>query len=279
MLKRLSALTAAVTLSAGFLMTPAMAEDCRDNTALATGAGAVGGGVIGAGVSHVTDGRGRCSSVRHGNTIARDGCNDRRSNFIITIMHQYGSVHDGRTQTWRNPNTGANGESRRPHTIGQLLDGDNWNAQSGQRREHNTSDRCREYAKRSRIVTPLENHTACRPKTSGHAWFADTDISRLHRWRWRSVRPAKRDPIPRPACLRMTGWMYQCQKWRFRSFARSVVNVRVAGNPDIRFRPGMVSYDPMQTLAARGTPAASQQTERPPSISGRLCAVESKSRF
>ena len=34
MLKRLSTLVAAVTLSAGFLMTPARADDCRDNTTL-----------------------------------------------------------------------------------------------------------------------------------------------------------------------------------------------------------------------------------------------------
>jgi surface antigen len=177
MLKRLSALTAAVTLSAGFLMTPAMAEDCRDNTALATGAGAVGGGVIGAGVSHGNTGAvigGALIGALIGNTIARDGCNDRRSDSYYYNHAQYGSVHDGRTQTWRNPNTGANGEIRVVRTYNQngYWDGDNWNAQSGQRRANTKYVRtsCREYTETVEDHgRRSEDHTACRAQ-DGSGW-------------------------------------------------------------------------------------------------------------
>src|SRR6266550_1333298 len=105
MVKTLSALAAAVTLSAGFLITPAMASECRDNTVLATGAGA-----IGAGVSHGNAGAvigGALIGALIGNTVARDGCNDRQSDSYYYNHAQYGSMQDGRTQTWRNPNTGA----------------------------------------------------------------------------------------------------------------------------------------------------------------------------
>ena len=138
MLKRLSALTAAVALSAGFLMTPAMADEC--NTALATGAGAVGGGAIGAGVSHGNAGAaigGALIGALIGNTIARDGCNDRRSDSYYYNHAQYGSLQNGRTQTWRNPNTGANGEIRvvRTYNKNGYWDGNKWHEHSGRRHE------------------------------------------------------------------------------------------------------------------------------------------------
>ena len=177
MVKTLSALAAALTLSAGFLITPAMASECRDNTVLATGAGAIGGGAIGAGVSHGNAGAvigGALIGALIGNTVARDGCNDRQSDSYYYNHAQYGSMQDGRTQTWRNPNTGANGEIRVVRTYNQngYWDGDNWNAQSGQRRPHMkyVQTRCREYTEMiddhgRRFV----EHTACRAR-DGSGW-------------------------------------------------------------------------------------------------------------
>jgi surface antigen len=177
MLKTLSAVAAAVVLSAGFLATPAMADECRDNAALATGAGAVGGGVLGAGVSHGNTGAvigGALIGALIGNTLARDGCSDRRSDSYYYNHAQYGSMRDGRTQNWRNPNTGANGSFRVVRTYNQsgYWDGDNWNALSGQRRPNMKYVRvsCREYTEM------FENHgrhsvehTACRSR-DGSGW-------------------------------------------------------------------------------------------------------------
>jgi surface antigen len=177
MLKTISALCAVAALSAGVLATPAMADGCGDNTALATGAGAIGGGAIGAGVSHGSAGGvigGAIIGALIGNTIARDNCNDRQSDAYYYNNAQYGSVHDGRNKKWRNPNTGASGEIRITRTYNQrgYWDGDNWNESRGPRRNNvrYVQTSCREYTEivndhGRRTVT----HTACRTE-DGNGW-------------------------------------------------------------------------------------------------------------
>lgn len=178
MLKFISALCAVAGLYTGLLATPAMADGCGDNTALATGAGAIGGGALGAGISHGGAGGvigGALVGAIIGNTIARDNCNDPRSDSYYYNHAQYGSVHDGRNQKWRNPNTGANGEIRITRTYNQrgYWDGDNWNESRGGSRRDNVNyvqTSCREYTE---IVNDhgrrTIGHTACRTQ-DGNGW-------------------------------------------------------------------------------------------------------------
>ena len=177
MFKTISTLCAVAALSAGYLATPAMAEGCGDNTALATGAGAIGGGALGAGVSHGSAGGvigGALIGALIGNTIARDNCNDHQSDSYYYNHAQYGSVHDGRNQKWRNPNTGASGEIRVTRTYNQsgYWDGDNWNESRGPRHDNvrYVQTSCREYTE---IVNDhgrrTVNHTACRAQ-DGNGW-------------------------------------------------------------------------------------------------------------
>ena len=176
MLKALTPLCVAAALSASLLAAPAMAQ-CNDNRAAATGLGAIGGGAVGAGVTHGSAGGiigGAIIGGLIGNSIARDNCNDQHSDSYYYNHAQYGSVHDGRSQTWRNPNTGVSGSIRVTRTYNQsgYWDGDNWNASRGPRNPNvryiQTS--CRDYTE---IVNDhgrtTVTHTACRAQ-DGSGW-------------------------------------------------------------------------------------------------------------